>query len=208
RKLLGNIRENIDNIYSQMSPSDARNLREFLEVLNIDHIQDNQLMGLNYVLNNILNNGDIQGLGRFKAMAIAQKKAADTNLRQKALGNLRKIGEFADSLRKKFFATLDIRRESIFKDSRLAGVVDNFFGFQAYDSGMTKVRRELKALQVGVDAIIRKYTKGNKNYWQDSYENAMAGVYAIVAQYRRSWTPEQIQENYVGRIKAVVESLD
>src|SRR5690606_32991309 len=38
-KLLGNIRENIDNIYSQMSPSDARNLREFLEVLNIDHIR-------------------------------------------------------------------------------------------------------------------------------------------------------------------------
>lgn len=206
--LLKYIKDNVEQIYQGMSSTDARVLREFLDVLNIDLFPDNQLMGLNYVLNNILNNNDIQGIGRFKASAIAQQKAGDVNLRTRALGNLRKIGEWADNLRKKFYATLDIRREALFKDTRLAGVVDNFFGFQSYESGMLTVKRNIRELQQGVDKIIRKHTKGNKNYWQNSYENAMAGVYAIVSQYRSSWTPEQIQENYTGRIKAVVESLD
>lgn len=208
KKLLDGIRNNLNTIKEQITKSDAKKLDKFLANIDLSTIEDRYFLPLNYVLNNILNNNSINGLGNFLVMAEATAKLKDRQLVDSALGNFRKVKEGVDQLRKKQLATLYTRIERLVRDTRFIGDIHKFFGFQEYDKGSKKVKLELQNLKKDIHNIINKYKRKDSNYWKDPYNSTLSGVYTILAQYRQGWTPEEISQNYSDRLRAVVESLD
>jgi len=211
-KLHKDILKNYDEITDNMTPSDKAQLDTLLDLIDLPKLQDKWFLPLNYVLNNIRNNGSISGTTQFIAIFTAIRQANNVNLRNQALNGFRRTREngkiFSDSWRKKWLATLYVRFEAIVKDTRNIGKIHEFFGYDKYNQNSKRVKVEFQGIKEDIHKILKKWNKKDSNYWQDPYNTVLTGAHTVLAQYRSSWTPERIREEYVGRMQGIAESLD
>lgn len=220
-KLVEELNNRVDEIADSMTESDAREFRAFVESINLKNLPDKYFLPLNYVLNNLVNNNSISGILTFRNIFNSVNKLNDTKRVKSIMDNFRKIGELkvlrnlgfkgninTDDARKFFLSTLYTRIEAIIKDTNFVGATHDFFGFSKYDAGSKIVKDRLNDVKGGVADILAKYNKIDPNYWKDSYNTSIASAYAILAQYKDTWSPERVQAEFNGRLEALVESYD
>lgn len=204
-RLANTVKSNRAEIRSTLqTASDRRLFDRLVNNLNIDNLSDRKVLTANYVLHNVAVEGSMVGtLDLIASLDSANKLQKNTNFLATAF---RDVGQAMWTYLNMpiFGAQGRIKIEALVKDSDIAGRLNTVTGFLDYTRSASRAINKVKDITKRSEKIATKH----KGKWSDVNDKIKMSMYIITSQYRDSWTPEQIQENYVGRWKAIAESYD
>ena len=204
-RLANTIKDNRSEIRATLkSASDRRLFDRLVNNLDISNLSDRKVLTANYVLHNVAVEGSMVGtLDLIASLDSANKLQKNTNFLATAF---RDVGQAMWTYLNMpvFGAQGRIKIEALVKDSDIAGRLNVVTGFLDYTKSASRATNKVKDITKRSEKIATKH----KGKWSDVNDKIKMSMHIITSQYRESWTPEQIQENYVGRWKAIAESYD
>src|SRR5699024_1391032 len=204
-RLANTIKANRSEIRSTLrSASDRRLFDRLVNNLDISNLSDRKVLTANYVLHKVAVEGSMVGtLDLIASLDSANKLQKNTNF---LATSFRDVGQAMWTYLNMpvFGAQGRIKIEALVKDSDTAGRLNTVTGFLDYTRSASRAINKVKDITKRSEKIATKH----KGKWSDVNDKIKMSMHIITSQYRESWTPEQIQENYVGRWKAIAESYD
>lgn len=188
---------------SEMSEQDIAYINEEVKNINIDGIPDNQVAALTAGLTNLVNYGSLTGFGQ----VVADSKVYVNSLDKSLISRIDKAIKIPNVVLQKLFDNLSsgtMRKDVRVKNQLAIPLIDRITGVSGLNLNTTKYNNYTTGLKKALETLRKKYSKDLKS----TVDNAKLGIYADVAQYRSSWTPEQVESEYRLRLKAWVKSLD
>ena len=193
-------------IDAQTNPEEKKLVQQFFDQ-GITESDISKAHMSNYVISmyNLLNNNSAVGLG----MVMNEAKQSQALRDQPKLDNLKTFMQtpnlLVQSLIRWGLASGSQTFDSLVKVKRYIGDLHEYTGFADVQIKSNTAFKRIEAIKKQFNDTVKKYRRDLND---NPVKEVQLAIYADVVQYRKSWTPEQIQKEFNLRLDAWRETLN
>lgn len=185
---LTEIKENFDSITEGLTPREKSHIKNLVDTLDVSSLPKAYLKGLNFVLDNVINNKSIVGVGRFEAIGKFQQKISDPTVLREVLSYLRTPTKMENGLMK--YATSGSQDLNAIADgvrTNSYDIIEGYGGYASYENNALTANNKFKEVVKVQQEFFKKYGKSDfakRANWQkvDLYAVANQVGYEVALQ--------------------------